>query len=72
MILGHCSQLQLKLVQRAISSANKFNFTMSESAQEEKWLWSFGYGSNMDVTALRAKKKVDIKGKIIWPRSVPT
>ena len=26
-------------------------------------MWSFGYGSNMDVTALRAKKHVNVLGK---------
>ena len=26
--------------------------------------WSFGYGSNMDVTALRAKKHVKVLGKL--------
>jgi hypothetical protein len=27
-------------------------------------LWSFGYGSNMDVKALEAKKHVKIIGKL--------
>jgi len=27
-------------------------------------LWSFGYGSNMDVTALEAKKGVKVIGKV--------
>ena len=26
-------------------------------------IWSFGYGSNMDVKALEAKKKVQVLGK---------
>ena len=26
-------------------------------------MWSFGYGSNMDVTALQAKKHVKVLGK---------
>ena len=30
---------------------------------EEGYLWSFGYGSNMDVKALETKKHVKIKGK---------
>ena len=32
------------------------------SANEE-CLWSFGYGSNMDVTALESKKRVKVIGK---------
>ena len=30
---------------------------------EDGYLWSFGYGSNMDVKALETKKHVKIKGK---------
>ena len=26
-------------------------------------VWSFGYGSNMDMAALRAKKRVQVLGK---------
>ena len=26
-------------------------------------MWSFGYGSNMDVTALQAKKHVKVLGR---------
>ena len=33
------------------------------SAVEDGYLWSFGYGSNMDVKALETKKHVKIKGK---------
>ena len=28
-------------------------------------IWSFGYGSNMDVVALEAKKKVKVLGKLL-------
>ena len=30
-------------------------------------IWSFGYGSNMDVVAMEAKKKVKVLGKIFCP-----
>ena len=30
-------------------------------------IWSFGYGSNMDVVAMEAKKKVKVLGKIFYP-----
>ena len=30
-------------------------------------IWSFGYGSNMDVVAMEAKKKVKVIGKIFYP-----
>ena len=36
------------------------------SSEEDGYLWSFGYGSNMDVTALQAKKHVKIKGKCAY------
>ena len=29
-------------------------------------IWSFGYGSNMDVVALEAKKKVKVLGKLFY------
>ena len=29
-------------------------------------IWSFGYGSNMDVVALEAKKKVKVLGKLLY------
>ena len=29
----------------------------------DECLWSFGYGSNMDVTALESKKRVKVLGK---------
>ena len=32
-------------------------------SEEDGYLWSFGYGSNMDVKALQTKKHVEIKGK---------
>ena len=28
-------------------------------------VWSFGYGSNMDMAALRAKKRVQVLGKSV-------
>ena len=30
---------------------------------DSKTIWSFGYGSNMDVKALEARKKVQVLGK---------
>ena len=36
----------------------------------EEYLWSFGYGSNMDVKALEAKKHVKIKGKCISAHTI--
>ena len=29
-------------------------------------IWSFGYGSNMDVVAMEAKKKVKVLGKLFY------
>jgi hypothetical protein len=29
-------------------------------------VWSFGYGSNMDVVALEVKKKVKVLGKLFY------
>jgi hypothetical protein len=29
-------------------------------------IWSFGYGSNMDVVAMEAKKKVKVLGKLVY------
>jgi hypothetical protein len=34
----------------------------------EDCLWSFGYGSNMDVKALEAKKHVKVLGKEFFVR----
>jgi hypothetical protein len=31
--------------------------------EQENCLWSFGYGSNMDVKALESKKDVEVLGK---------
>jgi hypothetical protein len=32
-------------------------------SEDDGYLWSLGYGSNMDVTALETKKHVKIKGE---------
>ena len=43
-------------------------------ASEEECLWSFGYGSNMDVKALESKKDVKVLGKsnlLVYFRSKP-
>ena len=34
-------------------------------------IWSFGYGSNMDVVAMEAKKSVKVLGKYVLIISVP-
>ena len=39
------------------------SLTQFNMSAEEGYLWSFGYGSNMDVKALETKKHVKIKGK---------
>ena len=44
--------------QRVLSS--QFCFNMAEET-----IWSFGYGSNMDVKALEAKKHVKVIGNIV-------
>jgi hypothetical protein len=48
------------LITRLIHSGSKMTTT-------EDCLWSFGYGSNMDVKALEAKKHVKILGKNLHP-----
>ena len=41
---------------------NKVNVQFCSNMAEET-IWSFGYGSNMDVKALEAKKHVKVIGK---------
>jgi hypothetical protein len=48
------------LITRLIHGGSKMTTT-------EDCLWSFGYGSNMDVKALEAKKHVKILGKNLHP-----
>ena len=45
------------------SSLRFFNRQTVNMASET--IWSFGYGSNMDVVALEAKKKVKVLGKLL-------
>ncbi len=33
---------------------------MSDSQEKEGYLWSFGFGSNMDKEALKKRKQVDV------------
>ena len=46
------------------SSLRFFNRQTVNMASET--IWSFGYGSNMDVVALEAKKKVKVLGKLLY------
>ena len=46
------------------SSLRFFNRQTVNMASET--IWSFGYGSNMDVVALEAKKKVKVLGKLFY------
>ena len=42
---------------------NNFRHCLTTMASNEETIWSFGYGSNMDVKALEAKKHVKVIGK---------
>ena len=42
---------------------NKVRNCLTTMASNEETIWSFGYGSNMDVKALEAKKHVKVIGK---------
>lgn len=55
MVLGVTAVLILGL--SGLFSAHK------KMASQEECLWSFGYGSNMDVKALESKKDVKVLGK---------
>ena len=53
------SRMVPTLISFFVTSLLQF-FVMSTN---EECLWSFGYGSNMDVTALESKKRVKVIGK---------
>ena len=60
-LFRHTRRYRPSIPPTAIITVSFAQFKMS--SEEDGYLWSFGYGSNMDVTALQAKKHVKIKGK---------
>ena len=60
-LFRHTRRYRLSIPPTAIITVSFTQVKMS--SEEDGYLWSFGYGSNMDVKALQAKKHVKIKGK---------
>ena len=48
------------------ASSLRFINRQTVNMASETTIWSFGYGSNMDVVALEAKKKVKVLGKLLY------
>ncbi len=54
-----CQSLSSSTSSRTITTAKRM-------ASTQETIWSLGYGSNMDVKALEAKKHVKVLGKQIF------